>query len=58
MLMEERKMENVLPGDTTARLNAMEGIRCKSYYEVVTKGARRRARVFVGDWIVRKTDRV
>ena len=35
----------------------MEGIQRKSYSEVVIEGVRRRARVFVGDSIVRKTDR-
>ena len=34
-----------------------EGIRRKSYSEVVIEGVRRRARVFVRDSIVRKTDR-
>ena len=57
MLMGERKMDNMLPGDTTAGRNAAEGIRRKSYSEVVIEGVRRRARVFVGDSIVRKTDR-
>ena len=36
----------------------MEGIHRKSYSEAVIKGVRKRARVFVGDSIVRKTDRV
>ena len=36
----------------------MEGIHRKSYSEVVIDGMRKRARVFVGDSIVTKTDRV
>ena len=47
-----------LPGDKTAGQNVTEGIQQKSYSEVVIEGVRRRARVFVGDSIVRKTDRV
>ena len=35
-----------------------EGIHRKSYSEAVIEGVRKRARVFVGDSIVRKTDRV
>ena len=38
--------------------NVMEGIERKSYSEAVIEGVRKRARVFVGDSIVRKTDRV
>ena len=38
--------------------NAMEGIERKSYTAAVIEGVRKRARVFVGDSIVRKTDRV
>ena len=38
--------------------NVMEGIERKSYSAAVIEGARMRARVFVGDSIVRKTDRV
>ena len=41
----------------TAGQNATEGIRRKSYSEVVVEGVRRRERVFVGDSIVKKTDR-
>ena len=37
--------------------NATEGIRRKSYCAVVIERVRRRARVSVGDSIVRKTDR-
>ncbi|KAI0234563.1 hypothetical protein LSAT2_015163 [Lamellibrachia satsuma] len=36
----------------------MEGIKRKSYSAAVIEGVRKRARVFVGDSIVRKTDRV
>ena len=57
MLMGEREMDNILPGDTTAGHNATKIIRCKSYSEVVIEGVRRSARVFVGDSIVGKTDR-
>ena len=35
MLMGEREMDNLLPGDTTAGQNATEGIQRKSYSEVV-----------------------
>ena len=56
-LMGERAMDNMVPGGTTAGLNATEGIRRKNYFEVVIEGVRRRARVFVGDSTVRKTDR-
>ena len=38
--------------------NVMEGIEKKSYSAAVIKGLRKRARLFVGDSIVRKTDRV
>ena len=58
MLMGEREMDNMLPGDTTAVHNATEGIRRKSYSEVLIERARRRAKVFVGVSIIRKTDRV
>ena len=53
--MGEKEMDNMLPGDMTAGQNITKGIRCKSHSEVVM---RRKARVFVGDSIVRKTDRV
>ena len=56
MLMREREMDKMLPVDTTARQNATEGIRRKSYSEIVIEGVRSRARVFVGDSKVRKTD--
>ena len=38
--------------------NVMEGIERKSYSAAVIEGVRKRARVFVGESIVRKTDRV
>ena len=38
--------------------NVMEGIERKSYSAAVIEGVKKRARVFVGDSIVRKTDRV
>ena len=38
--------------------NVMEGIERKSYSAAVIEGVRKRARVFMGDSIVRKTDRV
>ena len=38
--------------------NVMEGIEQKSYSAAVIEGVRKRARVFVGDSLVRKTDRV
>ena len=38
--------------------NVMEGFERKSYSAAVIEGIRKRARVFVGDSIVRKTDRV
>ena len=38
--------------------NVMEGIHRKNYSEAVIEGVRKRARVFVVDSIVRKTDRV
>ena len=47
-LMCERVMDNMLRGDATAGQNATEGIRRKSYSEVVAEGVRRRAKVFVG----------
>ena len=55
--MSEREPDNSLPpGDKTAGQNVMEGIHWKSYSEA--ERMRKRARVFVGDSIVRKTDRV
>ena len=46
------------PSDKTAGQNVMEGIHRKSYSEAVLEEVRKRVRVFVGDSIVRKTDRV
>ena len=57
-LMAERETYNSLPGDKSAGQNVMEGIQRKSYSKAVIEGVRKRARVFVGDSIVRKIDRV
>ena len=58
-LMSEREPDYSLPSsDKAAGQNVMEGIHRKSYSEAVIKGMRKRARVFVGDSIVRKTDSV
>ena len=57
-LMGEWQTDNSLPGDKAAGQNGMEGIHRKNYSDAVIKGVRKRARVFVGDLIVRKTDRV
>ena len=58
-LMSEREPDNSLPpSDKPAGQNVTEGIHRKSYSGVVIEGVRKRARVFVGDTIVRKTDRV
>ena len=54
----EREIDNSLSSDKAAGQNVTEGIKRKSYAEVVIEGVRRRARVFVGDSILRKTDRV
>ena len=51
-------MDNMLPGDTAAEPFGKNGIRRKGYSEIVIEGTRRRAMVFVGGSIVRKTDRV
>ena len=57
--MSEREPDNsLLPSDKAAGQNVMEGIHRKSYSEAVIEGVRKRARVFVGNSIVRKTDRV
>ena len=56
--MGERETDNSLPGDKAAGQNVMEGIQWKSYSEAVIDGVRKRVRVFVGNSIVRKTDRV
>ena len=37
----EREMDNKLPGDMTAGQNSADGIRCKSYSEVIIEGVRR-----------------
>ena len=59
MLMSEREPDtNLPPSDKVAGQNMMEGIHRKSYSEAVIEGVRKRARVFVVDSIVRKTDRV
>ena len=58
MLTGERETDNRPPSDKAAGQNVMEGIHRKSYSEAVIEGVRTRARVFVGDSIVRKTDRV
>ena len=57
MLMGEREVDNILPGDATAWQNAMDGIRRNSYSDVVIDGVRRRAMVFAEDSTVRKTGR-
>ena len=58
-LMTERESDNSLPpSDKAAGQNVMEGIHRKSYSEAVIEGVRKRTRVFVGDSIVRKTNRV
>ena len=58
-LMSEREPGNSMsPSDKAAGQNVMEGIHRKSYSQAVIKGVRKRARVFVGDSIVRKTDRI
>ena len=57
--MSEREPDNSLPpSDKAACQIVMEGVHRKSYSEAVIEGVRKRARVFVGDSIVRKTDRV
>ena len=59
MLMCERELDKTLPpSDKAAGQIVMEGIHRKSYSEAVIEGVRKRARVFVGDSIVRKTERV
>ena len=56
-LISEREPDNSLPpSDKAAGQNVMEGIHRKRYSEAVIDGVRKRARVFVGDSIVRKTD--
>ena len=58
VLTGEREIDNRLPSDKAAGQNVMEGIHRKSYSEGVIEGVRKRARVFVGDSMVRRTDRV
>ena len=59
MLTSEREHGNTLPrSDKAAGQNVIEGIHRKSYSEAVIKGVRKRARVFLGDSIVIKTDSV
>ena len=59
-LMSEREPDNSLPpSDKAAGQNVIDvGIHRKSNSEAVIEGVRKRARVFMGDSIVRKTDRV
>ena len=45
ILMEEKEMDNILSGDTTARQNMMEWNRRKSYSEIVLVWVKRKARV-------------
>ena len=56
--MDEKEIENSLPGDKAAGQNVTEGIQQKNYSEAVVEEVRKRARLFMGDLIVRKTDRV
>ena len=58
MLTGERETDNRLPSDKAAGQNVREGIHRKSYSEAVIEGVSKRARVFLGDSIVRKTDKV
>ncbi|KAI0239739.1 hypothetical protein LSAT2_009543 [Lamellibrachia satsuma] len=53
-----KEWEVGLTGGKGSGQNVMEGIERKSYSAAVIEGVRKRARVFVGDSIVRKTDRV
>ena len=58
-LMSKREPDNSLPpSDKAAGQNMMEGIHPKRYSEAVIEGVRKRARVFMGDSIIGKTDRV
>lgn len=56
-LMGEKEID-MLARDTTARQNMMDGNRRKGYSEVVIEGVRRKVREFIGESIVRETDRV
>ena len=51
-------MAALSPSDKAAWQNVIERMHRKSYSEAVIEWVRKRARVFVGDSIVRKTDRV
>ena len=57
-LMGERETDNSLQSDKAAVENVMEGNHRKSYSEAAIERVRKRARVFVGYSIVRKTDRI
>ena len=57
-LIGERETDNSMPCDKVAGQNVMEGIHRKSYYGAVIEGVGKRARMFMGDSIVRKTNRV
>ena len=58
-LINEREPDNSLPpSDKAAGQNVMEGFHRNSYSKAVIEGVRKRARVFVGDSIVRKTHRI
>ena len=50
-------MDNMVPSDTTVGQDMTEGNRRKSYSEVVIEGMKRKARVFVGDSIIKKNVR-
>ena len=54
----ERETDNSLPCDKVAGQKVMEEIQRKSYSEAVIEAVRKRARMFVGDSIVGKIDRV
>ena len=55
--MSERELDNCMPpSDKAAGQNVMEGIHRKRYSEAVIELVRKRARLFVGNSIVRKTD--
>ena len=56
--MGERETDNSLPSDKDAGQNVMEGIHRKSYSDAVIEGVWKKARVIVGDSIVKKNDRV
>ena len=56
--MGERETDNSLPCDKFAGQKVMEEIQRKSYSEAVIEGVRKRSRMFVGDSIVGKIDRV